>query len=384
MAVIGNVSFPYDSGTSKRNISTPAPEQCFSTVPSQIIVTIHVFTLFASLMGNSLLIVAFVRIKEKLLLVIASMAASDLLTAVFLLPRSIANEIIGSAAFLVHGSGGALLCKMCSFLSDMSLSVSTLSMVVIAIERFVAVVYPLQYKSTSRARRRLVIASTWIMATAFHSPYFYTYRLIRVPMNGYDIQVCGSSWEPAFNDESAHHRYSIFLYTTVLILPLLAISILYIMVAFRLRKDKMSSCRSENGARRNRRRTRIFLMMAISTITAFLICWTLPITVTFIKLFSLWLVPGCNKSFTTVSYISYVFASSYCAVNPWLCFLLIPQFSKELKSMMRTGKTFECCTKKSKRYGTKYMRSQKYETSDVVHRLESWDKSTSHVSEDQI
>lgn len=179
MAAIGNASFNNVLETSQRNMSTPAPEHCLSTDLSQLTATIHIFTLFASLIGNFLLITAFVRMKEKVLLAIASMAASDLLTAVFLLPRYITNEINGSGAFLVHGNGGTFLCKMCSFLGDTSLSVSTLSMVVIAIERFLAVVYPVQYKNTSRVRRRVFFALTWIMAAAFHSPYFYTHRLIR-------------------------------------------------------------------------------------------------------------------------------------------------------------------------------------------------------------
>ena len=382
MAAIGNASFNNVLETSQRNMSTPAPEHCSSTDLSQPTATIHIFTLFASLIGNSLLITAFVRMKEKVLLAIASMAASDLLTAVFLLPRFITNEINGSGAFLIHGNGGTFLCKMCSFLGDTSLSVSTLSMVVIAIERFLAVVYPIQYKNTSRVRRRVFFALTWIMAAAFHSPYFYTHRLIRFFRNGHEIQICLPRWEPAFNNESAHYRYNIFLYTTVLILPLLAISVLYIIVALRLRKDKMSSCRSENGTRRIRRRTRTFLMMAISTTTAFLICWMLHIVLTSIRLISPWLVLECNKGYQTVSYISYVLASCYCAVNTWLCLLLIPQFQNELKLMMQKIQS-RCYAKKSKRYGKKYIRSRKYEVKDVMHRFESCDQSIIHVGEDQ-
>ena len=175
---------------------------------------------------NTLLITVFVRIKEPIMLLIANMALSDLLVVIFLIPRLITSDVIGSNAFLVQGNGGVFLCKMCTFLSDISLSVSTLSLVLIAVERFLAVVYPIVYKKITVKVRRFLVASTWIMAMAFHSPYFYTMRLVA----NANSQVCQSSWEPAFNNRSAHLRYNIFLFITVLLIPLLVFSVLYTVI----------------------------------------------------------------------------------------------------------------------------------------------------------
>lgn len=335
MAAIGNASFNHLELSSNNETSS---EQCRNGIShSHVSIAVHAFSLLGSLIGNFLLIVASARIKEKRLLLITNMAASDLLVAIFLLPRFIKIEITGSNAFLVHGTAGTILCKMCTFLSDMSLSVSTLSLVMIAVERFLAVAYPLVYRSTSSKRCRIFVASTWALAAAFHSPYFYTSRLVRVVGNqSHDIEVCQQSWEPAFNDRLAHRRYGIFLYTTVLILPLLLISGLYIVIAFHAQNDKMLTCRSERGTKQRRDCTRNLLRMAIATIISFLVCWTLNIVISFINLISPWVVPNCNKSFMAVSYIAHLLASCYCAVNPWLCFLFIPRFFCELRVM--TGK----------------------------------------------
>ena len=75
-------------------------------------IAVHVFTILASLIGNSLLIVSCTRKKESWLLYIMNMATSDLLVAIFLLPRFIIDEITGSGAFLVHGLG-AHFCAKC-------------------------------------------------------------------------------------------------------------------------------------------------------------------------------------------------------------------------------------------------------------------------------
>ncbi|KAJ7392973.1 hypothetical protein OS493_008218 [Desmophyllum pertusum] len=322
-----------DVGVSSNN--TSLQENCALTgvlvCPSQVTITIHVITLLASLVGNTLLITVFVRIKEPIMLLIANMAVSDLLVAIFLIPRLITREIIASNAFLVHGNGGQFLCKMCTFLSDISLSVSTLSLMSIAVERFLAVVYPIEYKKITVKVRRFLVASTWIMAMAFHSPYFYTMRLVA---NG-NHQECQSSWEPAFDNRSAHLRYNIFLFITVLLIPLLVISVLYIVIVIKLRKDTMASYRSERGARRKRERNRNLQRMVVATVTAFLICWTLYSVIHFLKLFSPWTVPKCSKSFKIVDYISRLLASSYCAVNPCICFIFVRNFSCELSIMFK-------------------------------------------------
>ena len=191
--------------------NTSSPEHCTITEgPRQLTTTIHVLTLLASLVGNILLITVFVRMTEPIMLLIANMAASDLLIAVFLIPRLITREIIGSNAFLVHGKGGIFLCKMCTFLSDISLMVSTQSLVLVVIERFLTIRCPILYKKVTVKIRRRLIASIWIMAIAFHSPYFYTFRLVAADPENADYQECQSRWDPAFDHQSAHLRYNIF------------------------------------------------------------------------------------------------------------------------------------------------------------------------------
>ena len=302
--------------------------------PRQVTITVHVLTLIASLVGNTLIITTFVRMKEPIMLLIANMAASDLLVAIFLIPRLITREAIGSNAFQVHGKGGLFLCKMCTFLSDISLSVSTQSLVLIAVERFLAVVYPILYKKITVKIRRSLVASTWLMAMAIHSPYFYTFRLIARDGDA-NYVVCQPSWEPAFDPKSAHLRYNIFLFLTVLLIPLLVVSILYTKILINLGRDKMATYRSEKGARRIRKRNSNLRRMAVATVTAVVISWTLYIVIELLKLFSPGAVPKCNFSFEVVDYVSRVLASSYCAVNPCICFIFVRDFSRELRGMCK-------------------------------------------------
>ena len=331
-----NISLETLDEVGKSTNETSSPEYCAVTEgPSQLTTTIHVLTLFASLVGNILLITAFVRMREPILVLVANMAASDLLVAVFLIPRLITREIIGSNAFLVHGNGGTFLCKMCTFLSDISLSVSTQSLVLIAVERFLTIWCPILYRKLTVKRRRFLVVSTWIMAMALHSPYFYTFRLVAANPKNPDYQECQPRWDPAFDHQSAQLRYVIFLYLTVLLIPLLVTSVLYTAMITTVRRDKMAAYRSTKGAERCKARNRNLQRMAIATVTAFLICWALFIVISFLKLFSPNTVPKCNNSFKVLDYVSRVLASSYCAVNPCICFIFVRSFSRELKSMCK-------------------------------------------------
>ena len=331
-----NISSETLDKVGKSTNKTSSPEYCAITEgPSQLTTTIHVLTLLASLVGNTLLITAFVRMRESILVFVANMAASDLLVAVFLIPRLITREIIGSNAFLVHGNGGTFLCKMCTFFTDISLSVSTQSLVLIAVERFLTIWCPILYRKLTVKMRRALVVSSWIMAMALHSPYFYTFRLVVANPKNPDYQECQSRWDPAFDHKKAHLRYFIFLYLAVLLIPLLVISVLYTAIIIALRRDKMAPYRSTKGAKRCEERNRNLQMMAIATVIAFLICWALFIVISFIKLFSPKTVPKCNNSFKVLDYVSRVLASSYCAVNPCICFIFVRSFSRELKSMCK-------------------------------------------------
>ena len=309
---------------------TSTPTTCpFTVGPVQVYIAIHVVTLLVSLVGNILLIAAYVRMKEIIMLHIANMAASDLLIALFLMPRLLTREFTGSNAFLFRGDAGTFLCKMCVFLSDISLSVSTQSLMLIATERFLAIVYPIFYRKVVTVKRRyLFVALTWIVSMAIHSPYLYTFRLSA-------DNICKSNWEPAFDHESTEIRYKIFLFITVLILPLFSISVLYGIVYLKLQRDKLASSRTERGALRHQERSRKLQRMGIATIIAFLLCWMPYIVITVYNQLSPDAHQNCNKVFRVVHHISRVLASSYAAVNACICFIFVQGFAQQLSAMCR-------------------------------------------------
>lgn len=296
---------------------------------NEINATILVCILVVTLVGNCLLIAAYVKMKEPLMLLIANMAASDLLTGIFLIPRRIVEGITGSFAYKLQGLGGTIVCKTTSFLSDISLSVSTQCLVIIALERLLAVVYPLRVRIITPRIRRLLIALTWIVSMAFHSPYFVMFELVKQD----NVTTCRNKW--FLDNYPAFRRYETFLFVTVLLIPLFAISILYPIIFFNLRRDKMAPHRSVKGEKRTRARNKKLVKLATATVLALLLCWTSYIVINFLRRFAPDVLPNCSYSLKVITYISVVLATSYCAVNPFICFIFLRNFRGELDIMCR-------------------------------------------------
>ena len=105
------------------------------------------------------------------------MAISDLFYPTFLFPALLAEMHVGS--WLIGGTLGQALCKLHTFLADASSFVSIQSLVLIAVDRFGAVVLPLRPSLITRKLCLFFILATWIIAMAVLSPFLVTYKLVK-------------------------------------------------------------------------------------------------------------------------------------------------------------------------------------------------------------
>ena len=298
--------------------------------------SIYSVLLIASLAGNSLLLVASLKSNITMNLLIANMTASDLLFSIVHFPREIVTRIKGSTVFLVHGWSGSFLCKIVAFTTDATIAVSTLSLVLIAAERLVAVVFPCHYRRITVKKRRFLILSTWIFAMAIHSPYFYTFRLDT--FNGETF--CITNWEPAFDHESTHIRYYTSLLVTVLIVPLITVCILQAITLLKLRGDEMESFRTSISNKRHKKRNKMLLKMSIVIALAFAFCWLPFIAFQFLLLFFPSSIPHCSLGFRIFLHFAILFSVCHCIVNPCICFTFMRQIRVGLKryEVKRHGK----------------------------------------------
>ncbi|TFJ95929.1 NADH:ubiquinone oxidoreductase subunit L [Platysternon megacephalum] len=132
-------------------------------------VLLYALIFLLSVFGNSLIIVVLLlnrRLRTVTNSFLLSLALSDLLLALCCMPFTLVPNLMGTFVF------GPAVCKLVAYLMSISVSVSTFSLVAIAIERYSAICNPLQsrvWQTRSHASR--VIASTWLLSLLLMLPY---------------------------------------------------------------------------------------------------------------------------------------------------------------------------------------------------------------------
>uniref|UniRef100_A0A8C5UT02 Gastrin/cholecystokinin type B receptor n=1 Tax=Microcebus murinus TaxID=30608 RepID=A0A8C5UT02_MICMU len=126
--------------------------------------------IFLTSVGGNVLIIVVLGLSRRLRTVtnafLLSLAVSDLLLAVACMPFTLLPNLMGTFIF------GTVICKAVSYLMGVSVSVSTLSLVAIALERYSAICRPLQarvWQTRSHAAR--VIVATWLLSGLLMVPY---------------------------------------------------------------------------------------------------------------------------------------------------------------------------------------------------------------------
>ena len=157
-----------------------------------------------SLAGNTIIGIIVYKTKtmrKPINFLIVNMAMSDLLFPIFLIPPDIQLLYINS--WLIAGPLGQALCKLGFFLIDVSNAVSIQSLVLIAVDRFGAVVFPLRSPLISSKLCPFFILATWIIAMAVYSPTLSAAKLFEYPGG----LVCALSWKEVFGESSSYENY---------------------------------------------------------------------------------------------------------------------------------------------------------------------------------
>ncbi|XP_059579586.1 gastrin/cholecystokinin type B receptor [Alligator mississippiensis] len=143
-----------------------------------------------SVLGNAL-VVAVLALNRRLRTVtnafLLSLALSDLLLALCCMPFTLIPNLMGTFVF------GDVVCKLMAYLMGVSVSVSTFSLVAIALERYSAICNPLQSRAwQTRSHAARVIASTWLLSALLMLPY--AVYSTTVPLARPPLYQCIHSW----------------------------------------------------------------------------------------------------------------------------------------------------------------------------------------------
>ena len=221
--------------------------------------------LVVSLAGNSAIGVIVYKtpsLRKPINYLIMNMAMSDLIFPLILIPwRLVSLNTSPAGHWLIGGPLGQALCKLVVYLPMVSYSVSSQSLVLIAVDRFVAVMFPLRSPVISRKVLPFVITATWIIALAFYFPFL---NIVKV------VEFNGDSICSTFSGEiTSWHIAAPIINYIIIVITIVLLVILYSIIVIKLKLQACPGEQSNNAEKKRARRNRKVLRMACARR-----CWT--------------------------------------------------------------------------------------------------------------
>ena len=291
---------------------------------------LRLFPVFSCLAGGNTVIGVIVyktkTMRKTINYLIVNMAMSDLLFTIIMIPWQIQNLYIDS--WLIGGPPGQALCKLVGFTRDVSILVSIQSLVLIAVDRFGAVVVPLRSPLISSKLCAFFILATWIVAMVVLSPYIFSVKLFE---NTGGLS-CGNNWDKVFGE--TFKNYFMAMLIVFIFIPFVAIAMLYIIIFLKLKSQKIPGEQSANTeAEQRRQRERKVLKMAIAIVSGFAICWLPVLLSLLLDLFASDIIMSCD--FKYFSSVALLMVNANCAINPCICFIFSSNYREGLKTFLR-------------------------------------------------
>ncbi|XP_078375908.1 QRFP-like peptide receptor [Oculina patagonica] len=321
--MLGNVNTT-TNGTQLLNCYNPTAEKNGTTV-------VYCLIFVVSLAGNifiGIIVYKTKTMRKPINFLIVNMAMSDLLWPIFLFPQKF-TELYGDS-WMISSPLGQALCKLVPFSVTFSLAVSIQSLVLIALDRFGAVVFPLRSPFISSKLCPFFILATWIVAMAASSPYLFVFKLAEYPE--------GVMYAPQGNDHevfqaSSYVEYFLTILVVLFSTPLILIAVLYTVVYVKLKSHRIPGEQSINAGEQRKKRERNVLKMAIAIVLGFAVCfvpysiwWILTLFVSDI---------GSDCGFHYFGLVARFMSYANCTINPCICFIFSKNYRQALKNLLK-------------------------------------------------
>lgn len=325
--------------------SSDSDAPCANTI-SIFFTTSMVLVSMVAVLGNILVIVAVYKtqsLRTSRNYYYVNMAISDFLSSLAIWPLYLTDEIITSKGSLFKGSLATAGCKVGVFFRMTSVIVSILSLVLIAVDRFIATVFPLKSTLIVGKVRAFLLFATWTISMAYCIPMLYYSRAEDFGQETY----CKFAW-----NSIALMIYYIIGLVLFEIAPIIVIVILYTRV-MRVLHQRIKPGTGERGSSsyQNRRneQNRNFMKIFKSIVVTFFVSFSfffvyLIFKMSFPELFDK------DKCKWILGFAYFVFPSLSSVINPIILFAFSTNFRQALRTLwMFSLRRVFLCGRKEKR-----------------------------------
>ena len=258
---------------------------------------------------------------------IANMAIADLLMTLSAMPYSAVYSYVQSRWF--GGIMGMITCKLLHFSVTLSIAASILTLIVIALDRFVAVAYPFK---RLRSVRKISATSCiiWIVSVILTSPYLYCFKTVLQKDGNY---YCFIMWEPLADTLTASRIYFSFFFISLYVVPLFVTAIFYSIISFKLWFRQIPGNPTAANLRNAELGKRRMIRMLITVVIVFALCWLPAHLMHYFNFFD----EKRSREIPALVYLT-AFGVSHAnsAINPYIYIALSKNFRRAFLDVIRS------------------------------------------------
>ncbi|XP_041357593.1 gastrin/cholecystokinin type B receptor-like [Gigantopelta aegis] len=302
-----------------------------SSIPLHEVIPVSLaysITLVFGICGNFLVIFAVCRYRRLRSITnafLTSLASADLLLVTICVPVKCAAFFSFTWAF------GWFLCKFVFYMQTVSVLCSVMTLTVMSIERFIAIIFPLRAKSLcTGAHARIVIIVSWILSFFMATPILVGQKHKEVG----DIRKaywCVKEW----SKPSLAIVFEVYMLVVIFVIPVLVMIMAYTAICVEL--FRMSKLRTGMGINKY-----VVIQMLILVVLLFIVCWgpilidNLLVSVGLIEKLHIGYLKPMRQAFFLMSYMN-------SCVNPIVYGFMSKNFRDSFKEVI-----FSCLRRKER------------------------------------
>ena len=253
-----------------------------------------------------------------------NMAVSDFMSSITTWLLYLTDEIITNRGSLIQGPVATTGCQVGVFGRNVSYSVSILSLVLIAVDRFIATVFPLRATLLSKTIRAALLLSTWLISIGWCFPLFYYSKVEKVGQESFCRLALNAS---AF---TTYYSFCLIMFIALLIVIIILYSRIMRVLSTKLQPD-YGTKGSSAGHTRNKYNQNVMKIFK-SIVVAYFVCWFLFCIYLILKIIfpSLFMQDKCKFILGFAYFISPMLNT---IINPVILFSSSSNFRQALKEL---------------------------------------------------
>ncbi|XP_034722397.1 prokineticin receptor 1-like [Etheostoma cragini] len=277
-------------------------------------------------LGNCLFIASLARYKQLrnlTNLLIANLAVSDVLVAAVCCPFLMDYYVVKQLSW----DHGLVLCASTNYLRTVSLYVSTNALLAIAVDRYMAILYPLKPRMKFQTAY-CVILMVWVVPIFISIPSAYMASETTYPhVEGRSYKTfCAQIWPV---DQQVYYRsYFLLIFVLEFMGPVAAMAVCYIQISRELWFKDVPGFQTEQIRKRLQRRRRTVIVL-ILVLVAYVLCWAPYYVFALLRDFYPTLISRDRNSLVAF-YIIECIAMSNGVINT-ICFMSVRSNTKRMK-----------------------------------------------------